>query len=99
MKTALEIKEQYASICEETCEGYQHEHILEAMESYASEREAKWRELYEAMKERLNLINKELVIITGSEYTQRHPPYWSETIKIKEHISEIEKELNLNTEK
>ena len=35
MKTAREIKEKYQSITEETCEGYQDEHILQAMEEYA----------------------------------------------------------------
>lgn len=37
MKTAREIKEKYASISKETCEGYQDEHILQAMEEYAEE--------------------------------------------------------------
>jgi len=38
-KTAKEIKEKYASISEATCEGYQHEHIIAAMEEYADQ----WR--------------------------------------------------------
>ena len=37
MKTAEEIKEKFASICKETCEGYQHEDILKAMEEYAEQ--------------------------------------------------------------
>ena len=35
MKTAREIKEKYQSITKETCEGYQDEHILQAMEEHA----------------------------------------------------------------
>ena len=36
-KSAEEIKEQYASINKRTCEGYQHEQIIQAMEEYASQ--------------------------------------------------------------
>jgi len=37
MKTAREIKEKYQSITKETCEGYQDEHILQAMEEHAKQ--------------------------------------------------------------
>ena len=37
MKSAREIKEQYASISKDVCEGYQDEDIIKAMEEYARE--------------------------------------------------------------
>lgn len=37
MKSAREIKEQYASIRQDTCDGYQDEHIITAMEEYAAQ--------------------------------------------------------------
>jgi hypothetical protein len=36
-KTAEEIKEKYHSITKEVCEGYQHEHIIEAMHEFHSQ--------------------------------------------------------------
>lgn len=54
--TKEEIKEQFASICESNCEGYQHEHILEAMQSYADQQTAELQSLvadYRAWVDRL----------------------------------------------
>lgn len=58
--------------------------IFNAMESYASEREAKWRELWEAMKESV----KDLLI--------GYPTPTSMGFKtLSKRITELEKELNL----
>jgi hypothetical protein len=45
LKTAEEIKEKYASISKDVCEGYQHEDILKAMIEFASLRQSEVSEL------------------------------------------------------
>ena len=70
MKTAREIKEKYQSITEETCEGYQDEHILQAMEEYADNMT---QEIIANYKDIINGLEEELshAINAAGEQEQR----------------------------
>jgi hypothetical protein len=59
--------------------------IIKAMESYATEREQKWKELYEKQKE----LNEEI------EYPVNRGRDTELCKKLRQHIAELEKELGL----
>jgi hypothetical protein len=103
MKTAKEVLSENLKYCTPLCDGWDDviESVLKAMESYATEREAKYRELYEAMRDLIKLYGGRLsdhavyLSIHGIEETEGN-------IKLgelfRQHITELEQELGLNKE-
>lgn len=88
---AEEILGKNLKYCTPMCDGWDDvvESVLIAMEQYATERESKWRELYEAYKQRhfyMQRTDTSKKMATESS---------SKIAELRQKIAELEKELNL----